>query len=211
MDLSGIHRVIRGFVSKIDGVLQPPYGDAAWAKKLAELVLFGTAGLRFHHQVEDEEFWPVLVAKGVDPAVLEPLTVAHRALDPLLDQLEAEAVRLRSAPADSSIVASLAAILPRFRDHVRDHLDEEEPIIFPLLEAHVSNAQAHAIAGRAAKKAPKRGISWLIGGVVNAMTPAEAQNFLRPFPKPILWISPLLLRTYRRNCAALGLSPDFPR
>jgi hypothetical protein len=73
LDFTGIHRVIRGFVIKVDAVLASPRGDATWAKKLAELVAFGTSGLRFHHQVEDEEFWPALVAKGVEPGVLEPL------------------------------------------------------------------------------------------------------------------------------------------
>jgi iron-sulfur cluster repair protein YtfE (RIC family) len=202
--------VIRGFVAKIDAILQPPYGDAAWAKKLADLVLFGTAGLRFHHQVEDEEFWPALVAKGVDPSVLEPLQVAHRELDPLLDRLEAEAHRLQTNPGDASIVASLAASLPGFRGHVHEHLAEEEPIIFPLLERHISNDEAHAIARRVSKKAPKKGISWLMGGVANAMTPDEAKNFLSAFPPPLLWLRPLFLRTYRRNCVVLGLTPDFP-
>jgi hemerythrin-like domain-containing protein len=211
LDFTGIHRVIRGFVIKVDAVLASPRGDATWAKKLAELVAFGTSGLRFHHQVEDEEFWPALVAKGVEPGVLEPLQAAHREIDPLLDRIEAQANKLRAAPTDSSIIDSLARLLPEFGEHVRAHLDEEEPIIFPLLERYMTNGEAHAISARVAKKAPKKGVSWLMGGVANGMTPAEAKSFLSAFPKPLLWLQPLFLRTYRRNCATLGVTPDFPR
>ncbi len=78
-----------------------------------------------------------------------------------------------------------------------------------MLEQHISDAEAHAMAAQAARSAPKKGISWLMGGVAYAMTPPERANFLTAFPKPIVWLRPLLLRKYRRNCAALGLDHRF--
>jgi hypothetical protein len=99
--------------------------------------------------------------------------------------------------------------MAKFGDLVREHLDEEEPIMFPMLEQYISDTEAHGIASRVAKSAPKKGISWIMGGATYAMTPAETENFISAFPKPIIWIRPLLLRTYRRNCATLGLEPQF--
>jgi hypothetical protein len=127
----------------------------------------------------------------------------------MLDEVESAARHLATSPSDGTAVAAVAELMPRFRDHVFEHLDEEEPIIFPLLEQHISNADAHAMAARAARNAPKKGISWIMGGVTYGMTPLEAENFLSAFPKPIIWLRPLLLRTYRRNCAVLGFDPQF--
>lgn len=210
LDFSGVHRVIRGFITKFESTLASPRSGAAWAKKAADFLLFGVAGLRFHHHVEDQEYWPALVAKGADSTLLEPLQASHRAIDSLLDQLEARAKHLRAAPTDSRALAAVTDLVPEFRDHVREHLDEEEPIIFPLLTRYISDAEAHAMAARAARRAPKKGVSWLMGGVTYAMTPAESANFLRTIPKPVIWLRPLLLRTYRRNCALMGTTPAFP-
>jgi hemerythrin-like domain-containing protein len=211
LDFSGVHRVIRGFMTKLDGALANPRSEASWAKKVAEFLLFGVAGLRFHHHVEDDEYWPALVAKGADATLLEPLQAAHRAIDPMLDQMEARAKHLRANPTDAKALAAVTELVPEFRDHVREHLDEEEPIIFPLLTRFVADNEAHAMATRAARNAPKKGASWLMGGVTYAMTPAEAENFMSTIPKPVIWLRPLLLRTYRRNCASMGMTPEFPQ
>jgi hemerythrin-like domain-containing protein len=209
LDFAGVHRMIRGYITKIDAALKNPRNEAAWAKTLAGLVSFGVAGLRFHHHVEDDEYWPALIAKGADANLLEPLTGSHRDLDVVLNQVESVARRLTASPTDTTAMAAVADLMAQFRDHVRQHLDEEEPIIFPLLEQYISDTEAHAMAARAARNAPKKGISWIIGGVTYAMTPPEAENFLSAFPKPIIWLRPLLLRTYRRNCATLGIDPQF--
>jgi Hemerythrin HHE cation binding domain len=196
-------------LSKIDDAVAGAHGNPTRAKLLADLVLFGVSGLRFHHHVEDDEYWPAIVAKGANGALLEPLQASHRELDPMLDRLETEAGRLKTDPTDATL-ASVAELLPGFRDHVRAHLDEEEPIMFPMLDEYISDPEAHAIAARAAKTAPRKGISWLMGAISYSMTPAEADNFLGAFPKPIIWLQPLFLRTYHRNCRALGISPEFP-
>jgi hemerythrin-like domain-containing protein len=209
LDFTGIHRMIRGYITKIDVALKDPRHEVKWVKTLADLMLFGVAGLRFHHQVEDDEYWPALIAKGADADLLRPLTGSHREIDSVLDQLESAARRLAGSPMDPAALAAVTEHMPQFRDHVREHLDEEEPIIFPLLEQYISDAEAHAMASRAARNAPKKGISWIMGGVTYAMTPRESDNFLSAFPKPIIWLRPLLLRTYRRNCAALGLDHQF--
>jgi len=209
LDFSGVHRMIRGYITKLDGAVKSPHHETAWVKTLAGLVLFGVAGVRFHHQVEDDEYWPALVANGADATLLEPLTASHREIDAALDQLESATKRLIASPTDAAALAAVADLLAKFGDHVREHLDEEEPVIFPLLQQYISDHEAHAMAARASRKAPKKGVSWIMGGATYGMTPAEAENFLSAFPKPIIWLRPLLLRTYRRNCALLGFAPEF--
>jgi hypothetical protein len=209
LDFSGVHRMIRGFMTKFPAAVSSTSGDPRRAKAVANLLLFGVAGLRFHHHVEDDEYWPALVAKGADAAALEPLSAAHRELDPMLDHLESAARHLAAAPTDAATATSIAELIPGFVDHVSHHLDEEEPIMFPMLRRYITDPEAHTMAARAARKAPRDGLPWLIGGVSYAMTPVERRNFLVAFPKPIIWLSPLLLRRYRRNCAVIGVAPEF--
>jgi hypothetical protein len=61
-----------------------------------------------------------------------------------------------------------------------------------------------------AKKAPRKGLSWLMGGVEYAMTREQSNKFLATFPKPIQWIRPLLLRKYKKDCGILGVDPATP-
>ncbi|MGH9008150.1 MAG: hemerythrin domain-containing protein, partial [Acidimicrobiales bacterium] len=178
-------------------------------KTLGGLVGFGGAGLRFHHHVEDTEYFPAILEKGGDPAQIGPLQTEHHEIDALLDRMDAVAVRLQAGGPDDGAVAEATQLASTFADHVRKHLDAEEPVFFPLLQEHIPDAEAHKIAARVAKNAPRKGISWLFGGVKFAMTPAEGNNFLSSFPKPILWMRPMLLRAYRRNCATLGVPEAF--
>lgn len=209
LDFTAIHGVIRGYMEKFDTAIANAEGNPRRAKVVADLVLFGINGLRFHHHEEDSEYWPALVAKGADQAALEPLAVEHRELDPLLDDGEARARRLRQAPADAAALAAVAELFPKIRDHVIAHLNEEEPIMFPMLRAHIADHEAHAMAKRAARQAPREGLPWLIGGITYGMTPAERENFMHAFPKPIAWLRPLILRRYRRNCAVIGVPVEF--
>ena len=47
-------------------------------------------------------------------------------------------------------------------------------MFFPLLTAHLSDPEAERLAAEVAKVAPRKGISWLMGGVEYAMTKDEA-------------------------------------
>jgi hypothetical protein len=93
---------------------------------------------------------------------------------------------------------------------MRSHLDHEEPIFFPLLTQYMPDAENEQLATELAKKAPRKGLSWLIGGVNYGMTPEQASEFLAAFPKPIQWMQPLLLRKYKKGCGVLGVDPAEP-
>ncbi len=70
--------------------------------------------------------------------------------------------------------------------------------------------ESERLAGELAKKAPRKGISWLMGGVEYGMTKEESAEFLATFPKPIQWMRPSLLRKYKRNCGVLRVDPALP-
>ena len=147
---------------------------------------------------------------GADPALLEPLVEEHHMIDPLLDETQSAFARLKSGPISSGSVEPLGKPVGRFKEDMLRHLDNEEPIFFPLLAQYMPDDESERIAAVLAKKAPRKGISWLMGGVEYGMTKEQAAEFLATFPKPIQWLHPLLLNKYRKNCRILGIDPATP-
>jgi hypothetical protein len=170
-------------------------------------MLFAVAGTRFHHGIEDRYYWPALIEKGADPSALEPLMVEHQGLDPMLDELESEARALRKDVGDTRALGAVSSLFASVGDHMLTHLDNEEPIFFPLMAQYLSDDEAHTLSSRAVKDSPRFGTSWLMGGATYVMRPQESAEFLHAVPKPVLWLRPLFLRRYRKNCVVLGIEP----
>jgi hemerythrin-like domain-containing protein len=179
-------------------------------KVLSDFGTFAVAGAHFHHTSEDDYYWPAVERNGADPSLLAPLIQEHHMIDPLLDEMKRAFEALGDGPADTQTIESLRLLVRRFNDGMLSHLDHEEPIFFPLLTQYMPDAENEQLAAELAKKAPRKGLSWLIGGVEYGMTAEQAREFLAAFPKPIQWMQPLLLRKYKKRCGVLGVDPAEP-
>jgi hemerythrin-like domain-containing protein len=179
-------------------------------KVLSDFGKFAVAGAHFHHTSEDDYYWPAVERNGADRSLLEPLIKEHHMIDPLLDEMKRAFEALENRPTDTQTIESLGVLVRRFRDDMLTHLDHEEPIFFPLLTQYMPDAENEQLAAELAKKSPRKGLSWLIGGVEYGMTPEQASEFLAAFPKPIQWMQPLLLRKYKKGCGVLGVDPAEP-
>ena len=207
-EFSGTHRTIRGLFHIFGpAVAAAQRGDNKRTLAVANAIAFAVEGTRFHHSLEDSDYWPALIANGADESELQPLMVEHHELDPILDNLDAHAEALRKNPADEGALSSSKALFAELADHLLHHLDHEEPIFFPLLAEYLSDAEAHRLAVKAGKSAPREGFSWIMAGTTYAMRPREADEFLQALPKPLLWLRPLFLRRYRKDCKVLGIDP----
>jgi hemerythrin-like domain-containing protein len=210
-EFKGIHNMIRGLLDLLEsGVSHARPGNSKQTKTLADFGLFTVAGTHFHHTTEDDYYWPAIVKNGANPSLLEPLIEEHHMIDPLLDETRAAFTVLKSGSTSSGSIESLEKLVGRFKADMLRHLDNEEPIFFPLLAQYMPDDESERIAAVLAKKAPRKGISWLMGGVEHGMTKEQAAEFLATFPKPVQWIRPLLLRKYRRDCGILGVDPATP-
>jgi hemerythrin-like domain-containing protein len=207
-EFAGIHRTIRGLIEIFAPVVAAwQAGDDRRTQALAKTIEFAVEGTRFHHSLEDNDYWPALIANGADEALLQPLMDEHRQLDPILDQLDAQAQVLHKNPGDERALSSSKTLFAQVADHLPRHLDHEEPIFFPLLARYLPETEAHTLAVKAAKNAPRRGFPWIMAGATYAMRPREAQEFLHALPKPLIWLRPVLLRKYRRDSQVLGIDP----
>ncbi|MFE6937530.1 hemerythrin domain-containing protein [Streptomyces chartreusis] len=83
---------------------------------------------------EDDVLWPQLIAADpVAGAALSELSTEHDALEAALEALAVAPVQ------DDADRAALAATAASVRDLVHQHLEHEEPVLFPALAAHMSD------------------------------------------------------------------------
>jgi hemerythrin-like domain-containing protein len=210
-EFKGIHNMIRGMLHLLESaVANAKPNDAKQMETLADFGLFTIVGAHFHHSSEDDYFWPAIEKNGANPALLEPLVEEHRQIDPLLDETQAAFTALKGGPPNGGSLEPLGELVGRFKEDMLGHLDHEEPIFFPLLNEFMPDDESEKIATVLAKKAPRKGISWLMGSVEYGMTNDQAGEFLSTFPKPIQWLHPLFMRKYRKDCGTLGVDPATP-
>ena len=207
-EFSGTHRTIRGLIHIFRlAVTAAQPGDEKRTRAVAKALAVAVEGTRFHHSLEDNDYWPALIANGADRALIEPLMVEHHELDPILDGLDKQAQALAAKPTDEQALSSSKALYVNFAEHLLTHIDHEEPIFFPLLAQYLSDREAHTLSVKAGKSAPRTGFSLIMAGATYAMRPREAEEFLGALPKPVVWLRPMLLRRYRKDCAILGIDP----
>jgi hemerythrin-like domain-containing protein len=180
-------------------------GNAKQMKVLADLGLFGVAGAHFHHSSEDNYYWPAIEKNGADPSLLAPLVKEHHVIDPLLDEMQRAFES--PEPTNAETLETVNVLVGRFRRDMLAHLDHEEPIFFPLLTEFMPDDESERLAAELAKKSPRKGISWLMGGVEYGMTSEQSAEFLATFPKPIKWMRPMFLRKCKKDCGVLGVDP----
>ena len=210
-EFTGVHNMIRGLMRLMEASVAGAKPDnTKQIKVLSAFGQFAITGTHFHHNAEDNYYWPAIVKNGADASLLEPLVKEHKMIDPLLDETESAFVALATGSTDDNAVEALRGLVGQFIHDMLTHLDNEEPVFFPLLTQYMPDDESERLAVELAKTAPRKGISWLMGGVEYGMTREQAAEFLATFPKPIRWSHPLLLRKYKKDCRVLGVDPATP-
>ncbi|MFF7717564.1 hemerythrin domain-containing protein [Streptomyces sp. NPDC007988] len=177
---------------------------------LAQLRDFLVANLRHHHEAEDKDLWPRIVAAA--PATehaLDALSDEHERLDAALDQLaavnmsgdevgdgvgEAGGTGLGVGGVTDGVRAALQDAAVAVRDTVHDHLDREEPILFPALRDHISADDWQDFAQRVIATTPPVAGHLMIGFLDEVGTPAEVELVLAGMPEPVRPLLPAMRR-----------------
>ncbi|EXG82780.1 hemerythrin domain-containing protein [Cryptosporangium arvum] len=165
--------------------------DTSAPAALTELRDFLVAALRHHHESEDDVLWPRLAAAG---APLADLSAEHDVLDAALDRLAAAAV---PGP-------QLAAAAADVRDLVHQHLDHEEPVLFPALAAHLSDQEWAAFSSAVIASAPPVGLHLNFGFFERVGTPEELAAVAANLPPEALAAVPVLREQARATLKGLG-------
>ncbi|MEV6681904.1 hemerythrin domain-containing protein [Streptomyces erythrochromogenes] len=166
---------------------------------LAELRDFLVANLRHHHQTEDDDLWPRIIAAA--PAMeraLDALSGEHERLEAALDLLAAVAVDggepdgAAGGRAAAPVRAALRDAAAAVRDTVHDHLAHEEPLLLPALRDHVSPAGWQEFAQRVIATTPPVAGHLMVGFLDEVGTPAEVELVLAGLPEPVRPLLPAL-------------------
>ncbi|MEV6598443.1 hemerythrin domain-containing protein [Actinoplanes sp. NPDC051346] len=166
---------------------------------LAELRDFLVAALRHHHESEDDVLWPqLLVADPAAGAGLVELGAEHDELDAALDKLAAVPV------SDGQDRAPLAAAATRVRDLVHEHLDHEEPLLFPALAAHMPDRAWAEFSRAVISSAPPVAPHLNIGFFEQVGTPGELAAVAANLPQAALDGLPAMREQARMTLDSLG-------
>ncbi|MFB7288507.1 hemerythrin domain-containing protein [Actinacidiphila glaucinigra] len=180
-----VHRVATALLAEAAVRPSAPLGT------LAQLRDFLVVNLRHHHETEDEELWPQIVATSPATAdALGDLSAEHERLDEALDALAAVALGDDADAARPALHEAAAAV----RDTVHSHLAHEEPILFPALREHVTPEYWADFSQRVIATTPPVAGHLMIGFLDEVGTPEEVELMLAALPEPVRPLLPAMRR-----------------
>lgn len=160
---------------------------------LAQLRDFLVANLRHHHETEDEDLWPQILA--ADPAAahaLDSLSHEHERLDAALDALDAVDMTEGDSGAQDEARDALRAAAREVRDLVHDHLAHEEPFLLPALRDHIGAAAWEGFSQRVVATTPPVAGHLMIGFLDEVGKPDDVEKMLAALPEPVRPLLPAM-------------------
>lgn len=134
------HRAMRADIRRLARLMDEITAgdDRPDAARLAAIATFATKlcdGICHHHQAEDNVLWPVLMRSAGAEVDLSDLSDDHAQLDPLLEEVCWSATRLGKDP---EAARRMAKALGTLADLLDEHIEEEERLLFPIIDKYVS-------------------------------------------------------------------------
>lgn len=195
-----IHRIFRRqFVEVRALVLEVPAADAARVGAIADHLGFLLDGLHMHHTTEDDLIWPKLLDRaGLDAPRVKRMEEQHKQIDASVAEVRAAMPVWRSDPT-AATGAALADRIGEFLVVMEEHLDEEEEVVVPLIDRHLTEAEWQDVGERGFEKfTPAQ--RWIATGqMVEVATPEETAMMFGTLPAPVKVLWHLIgKRKYRR-------------
>ena len=173
--------------------------DRARAKALATFWQGYAGEVLTHHRVEDETFFPALVARV--PVAGDLITQSDRQHHEL-DELMARAERAFAGLA-AGTAADLLPALSELAAHLETHLAFEDADILPLFERHFTAAEYEALDEAALKSLGiGRQAAFAVPFVLAVLDERERSQMLRSAPIPLRLLYGLANPRYERLVAA---------
>ncbi|GIJ46769.1 hypothetical protein Val02_36550 [Virgisporangium aliadipatigenens] len=189
-EMNMIHRVFRREAAQLRAaVAATPGGDAVRAGVVAGVIREYVGGLEHHHATEDAMIWPLLHARaGAREDLVERMEEQHHVLDATLAVVLAHAGRW----AHGARAEDREALVEAFDEHVAvlaEHLDDEEKLVMPIVEEHLTPDEWEAVGRRGLENVPRSQVFIALGAILEDATPQERAYFLAKVPAPgrLLW------------------------
>lgn len=208
-----IHRIFRRAFREI-GRLIPDVAPAAPQRvaAVADHLAFTLNGLHYHHTTEDELVWPRLRERldATEAALVERMDQQHQDIDREVARVRAATDAWVAAP-DFATATRLSAAIDGLLVVMEAHLDEEERVVVPLIDRHLTPAEWEDLGRTAFAKFRPRERPIAMGQLLEVATPDEARRMFADLPAVVrlLW-SVSGRRRYRRYVAGFRGKPINP-
>jgi iron-sulfur cluster repair protein YtfE (RIC family) len=204
-EMALIHRLFRRESQNFRAfVEQTGDADVARARQLGAAIQEYILGLHHHHQAEDELIWPKLHARAqIHDDLVTRMETQHHALDETIEAIQ-ESVRVWVEAPDPDRRARVVAALTGHRTVLVEHLDDEEALVMPLVEEHLSPDEWEAVGQKGTEGLPPAKLLVALGAILEDATAEERAAFLGKVPLAgrVLWRA-IGQRQYRRQMAEL--------
>ncbi|WP_062986803.1 hemerythrin domain-containing protein [Nocardia anaemiae] len=94
--------------------------------------------IHHHHTIEDDVLWPVLIASAGPAVDVRELEDDHIHVDELLATLRTRAAAFAVASDKQAAAAALAETLETAHTLLSEHIADEEKVVFPIIDEHVT-------------------------------------------------------------------------
>lgn len=159
-------------------------GDAGRAKVLAAHLADYLLGLHSHHEAEDELLWPLLLARvDLEADLVLRMEEQHKRVAEGMARME-ELVPVWAEHAAEESRDALSALLAEHVVLLTEHLDDEEKLVLPLVERHLSVAEWDRLAEHFATQAPKDKLLFFLGAILEDADRRERAHLLGSLPLP---------------------------
>ncbi len=185
-----IHRILRRQFAEVRTLVQEvSAADVTRVRAVADHLGFLLEELHGHHTTEDDLIWPKLLARaGLDAPLVQRMEEQHQQIDVSVAEVRAAMTPWRSDPRLETSSA-LADRLDEFLLVLEAHLDEEERVVVPLIDRHLTEAEWQEVGERGFEKfTPAQ--RWIATGqLVEVSTPEEVAEMFAKLPPPVkvLW------------------------
>ncbi|MFJ9711859.1 hemerythrin domain-containing protein [Streptomyces sp. NPDC101234] len=182
-----VHRAATSLLAEAAANRSVPLGA------LTRLRDFLVANIRHHHETEDGDLWPQILAVAPSAArALDVLSEEHERLDSALDALDAVVMNEGDSGAADQVRDALRAAAVEVRDTVHDHLTHEEPFLLPALRDHISPAAWEDFSQRVIATTPPVGGHLMIGFLDEVGKPDDVETMLAALPEPVRPLLPAM-------------------
>jgi hemerythrin-like domain-containing protein len=192
-------RLAPGVVSRVAG------GDRARARVVDAHLDLVSGLLHHHHSGEDELLWPVLEPRlpAAARAQLEVAESQHAGIEEVLDRVATARVSWVETAEDPSR-GELAEALTALHGLLAEHLEFEERHLLPLVAAHCTEAEWHAVGEAGATSVPKSQLMLVMGMFAYEGDPEVLAAMLSAAPPPVRLLVPRIApRVYARYAARI--------
>lgn len=195
-----IHRLFnRELAVGPDLVSGVPGGDLHRARIVADHLEIVLNTLVDHHHGEDLLVWPLLAARTTIPVDVQGrMTHQHDDIHDRVRRARDLIGRWREQ-ADPGIRDELAGVIADLADVLRDHLEDEENRILPLVEQHLTQAEYQALVEHGNESLPRDKAALIVQLVLEGANKRERALVLERLPRSQqLMVRTVGARQYRR-------------